>query len=338
MTASIQEPLALVHVAGMLYVTNTGRIFEVDAATGEAPPRDAKKELMRKVERLVIYPMLAILGLAAFGDLGRSRLRGERREVGRGAGLAGVRGGRARRPRRPEASEAGSGGAGAQLALTRSSSAPAPRARKEVGLLPLRPLGGFARPPAPRLRASGPAAPPPSVGARVAADESDGGWATHAPASRVPMRDCRVLRRREVSMGGRRTVQVTYYFSAIVDDDPDTAEMRVTAALAAEGFGVLTHIDVQATMKQKLDEDIPAYRILGACNPHFALQALQAEDKIGTMLPCNVIVRALPDGGTEIAAVDPIASMQAVRNEGLGAIAAEVRTRLRRVIESLAAE
>lgn len=128
---------------------------------------------------------------------------------------------------------------------------------------------------------------------------------------------------------------MTYYFSTVVDEDPDAAEERVTAALAAEGFGILTHIDVQATMKKKLDADIPPYRILGACNPHFALQALQAEDKIGTMLPCNVIVRAVPGGGTEVAAVAPIASMQAVQNEGLGAIAAEVQAKLKRAVEAL---
>lgn len=128
---------------------------------------------------------------------------------------------------------------------------------------------------------------------------------------------------------------MTYYFSKVLDEDPDAAEERVSAALGAEGFGILTHIDVQATMKKKLDEDIPPYRILGACNPQFALQALRAEDKIGTMLPCNVIVRALPDGRTEVAAVDPIASMQAVGNQDLGAIAEEVQARLRRVIEAL---
>ena len=127
----------------------------------------------------------------------------------------------------------------------------------------------------------------------------------------------------------------TYYFTKTVEMPFDQAVEHVTEALKQEGFGVLTEIDVRATLKKKLDVDFRPYRILGACNPQFAYQALQAEDKIGTMLPCNVIVQDAGDGRTEVAAVDPIASMQAVENEQLGAIAAEVRERLRRVVDSL---
>ncbi len=127
----------------------------------------------------------------------------------------------------------------------------------------------------------------------------------------------------------------TYYFTKTVEMPFDQAVEHVTEALKQEGFGVLTEIDVRATLKKKLDVDFRPYRILGACNPQFAYQALQAEDKIGTMLPCNVIVQEAGDGRTEVAAVDPIASMQAVENEQLGAIAGEVRERLRRVVDSL---
>ena len=127
----------------------------------------------------------------------------------------------------------------------------------------------------------------------------------------------------------------TYYFTKTIEMPFDQATEHVTEALKQEGFGVLTEIDVKATLKKKLDVDFRPYIILGACNPQFAYQALQAEDKIGTMLPCNVIVQDAGDGRTEVAAVDPIASMQAVENEQLGAIAAEVRERLRRVVDSL---
>lgn len=128
---------------------------------------------------------------------------------------------------------------------------------------------------------------------------------------------------------------MTYYFSKVLDTDVDAAEARVTERLAEKGFGVLTRIDVQATIKKKLDEDMPAYRILGACNPTFAHKALQAESHIGTMLPCNVIVRALEDGRTEVAAIDPEASMQAIENSHLGALACEVREILRDLVASL---
>ena len=124
----------------------------------------------------------------------------------------------------------------------------------------------------------------------------------------------------------------TYYLARTVDLTPEEAEARVRDALKEEGFGVLTEIDVTATLKKKLDVDFRTYKILGACNPTFAHEALQAEDKIGTMLPCNVIVQVLDDGRTEVAAVDPIASMQAVDNEDLWPIAEEVRERLHRVV------
>lgn len=128
---------------------------------------------------------------------------------------------------------------------------------------------------------------------------------------------------------------MSYYFSKIVDDSFDDAIERVTARLADAGFGVLTTIDVSATLKKKIDVDFQRYTILGACNPGFAHKALQAEDKIGTMLPCNVIVQELPDGKVEVAAVDPMASMMAVENEALGGIAAQVRGMLKNVIEGL---
>ncbi|MEP0321180.1 DUF302 domain-containing protein [Bauldia litoralis] len=128
---------------------------------------------------------------------------------------------------------------------------------------------------------------------------------------------------------------MAYYFAKTVAMPFDAAVAAATAALAERGFGVLTTIDVQATMKKKLDADMPAYTILGACNPGFAFEALQAEDKIGTMLPCNVIVRETGDGKVEVAAVDPVASMQAVGSAALGAIAGEVRERLKEAVESL---
>ena len=109
----------------------------------------------------------------------------------------------------------------------------------------------------------------------------------------------------------------------------------MTAALADQGFGVLTTIDVKATLKKKLDTDFRPYTILGACNPQFAHRALQSEDKIGTMLPCNVIVQQRDDGKVEVSAVDPLASMQAIENPDLEGIANEVRQRLKTVVEGL---
>lgn len=127
----------------------------------------------------------------------------------------------------------------------------------------------------------------------------------------------------------------TYYYAKTVPLPFSDAIAKVTAELKSEGFGVLTEIDVAETLKQKLGVDFRRYRILGACNPHFAYQALQLEDKIGTMLPCNVIVQETEGGAVEVAAVDPIASMQAVENDDLAAVAREVRSKLRSVIDRL---
>lgn len=114
-----------------------------------------------------------------------------------------------------------------------------------------------------------------------------------------------------------------------------TREMTFTSGDKKEGFGILTEIDVRETLRKKLDVDFKKYRILGACNPHFAYEALQAENKIGTMLPCNIIVQEHENGDVEVSAIDPVASMMAVKNDTLGNTAAGVRDKLRRVIESL---
>jgi uncharacterized protein (DUF302 family) len=126
-----------------------------------------------------------------------------------------------------------------------------------------------------------------------------------------------------------------YYFDTTLDHDFDTTIEKVTAALKQEGFGIITEIDIRDTMKKKLDVDMRKYRILGACNPQYAYNALQAEDKIGTMLPCNVIVQETEDGRVEVAAVNPMASMQAVENPELGALAGEVTEKLQRVIAAV---
>ena len=126
-----------------------------------------------------------------------------------------------------------------------------------------------------------------------------------------------------------------YYYSKLVDMPVERAEERIREALAERGFGVLTEIDVAQTLAAKLEVSFRPYKILGACHPLFAHRALETEDKIGTMLPCNVIVQQLGPGRTEVAAVDPIASMQAVDNARLIPIAEEIRARLRAVIDSL---
>ena len=128
---------------------------------------------------------------------------------------------------------------------------------------------------------------------------------------------------------------MSYYFSTIVDDSFDDAIVRVTENLAAAGFGVLTTIDVSATLKKKIDVDFPRYTILGACNPGYAHKALLAEDKIGLMLPCNVIVQETSDGKVEVSAIDPMASMMAVKNDSLGGVASDVQSMLKNVIEGL---
>ena len=127
---------------------------------------------------------------------------------------------------------------------------------------------------------------------------------------------------------------MSYYFSKILDEPFDDAVRTVTAALHREGFGILTEIDVAATMKKKLDVEYRPYVILGACNPPLAHRALSLEDKIGTMLPCNVVVH-VTDAGTEVAAIDPVASMSAIENPDLDEVASTVRERLRRVVEDL---
>ena len=126
-----------------------------------------------------------------------------------------------------------------------------------------------------------------------------------------------------------------YYFSKTLDCGFDEAVTRATAALKDEGFGVLTEIDVAATLKKKIGVDFRPYRILGACNPGLAHKALQLEDKIGTMLPCNVVVQDAGGGKTEIAAIDPVASMAAIDNPELKEAAAEVQAKLKAVVERL---
>ena len=126
-----------------------------------------------------------------------------------------------------------------------------------------------------------------------------------------------------------------YYFSKVVTLSFDDAVEKAMAELKKEGFGVLTDIDVKQTLKKKLDVDFKKYRILGACNPPFAYKALQVEDKIGTMLPCNVIVQQIDEGQVEVAAIDPVASMQAVPNPALKDIAEQVQSKLKKVIENI---
>jgi len=128
---------------------------------------------------------------------------------------------------------------------------------------------------------------------------------------------------------------MSYYFNKVVNMSFDEAINKVTEELKKEGFGVLTQIDVKEALKKKINVDFRKYKILGACNPQYAHKALQAEDKIGTMLPCNVVVQERDDGKVEIAAVDPVASMQSVQNESLGEIATMVQSKLKQVIENV---
>jgi uncharacterized protein (DUF302 family) len=127
---------------------------------------------------------------------------------------------------------------------------------------------------------------------------------------------------------------MSYYFSTTLDDDFATALGRVREALKGEGFGVISEIDIQKTLKDKIGAEFRPYVILGACNPALAHEALQLEDKVGTMLPCNVVVQQA-GSGVEVAAIDPVASMQAIGNDALAEKAGMVGARLRRVIESL---
>lgn len=128
---------------------------------------------------------------------------------------------------------------------------------------------------------------------------------------------------------------MSYCFVTTLEGDFKPVVERVTEELSREGFGILTEIDVKATLKKKLNEDFRPYRILGACNPPYAFRALQAEPRIGTMLPCNVVVQQRDDGLIEVAAVDPLALMQAIENATLAEIAGEIRDKLQKVISRL---
>ncbi|MCW5915583.1 MAG: DUF302 domain-containing protein [Chitinophagaceae bacterium] len=127
---------------------------------------------------------------------------------------------------------------------------------------------------------------------------------------------------------------MSYSFNKVLDCSFEEAITRVTEQLAREGFGVLTEIDISATLKKKLDVDFRKYKILGACNPHFAYKALQSEADIGTMLPCNVVVQETKQG-VKVSAIDPVASMMAVNNDSLGSVATEVRAKLEKVVDTL---
>ncbi len=128
---------------------------------------------------------------------------------------------------------------------------------------------------------------------------------------------------------------MSYYFNKTFSTDFESIKEKVITELGKEGFGVLSEIDIQATFKKKLDVDFRKYQILGACNPTFAHKALQVEDKVGTMLPCNVIIQELESGQIEVAAVNATASMQAIDNEDLKNIASKISTKLQKVIDAL---
>jgi uncharacterized protein (DUF302 family) len=128
---------------------------------------------------------------------------------------------------------------------------------------------------------------------------------------------------------------MSYYFSKIVTLGFEDTVKRTVEALKREGFGIITEIDVKDTLKKKLNIDFRDYRILGACNPTLAHEALQIEDKVGTMLPCNVVVQDVGGGRTEVAAIDPVASMQAIENQRLKQAAARVQAKLKKVIDGL---
>lgn len=129
---------------------------------------------------------------------------------------------------------------------------------------------------------------------------------------------------------------MSYYFSKVLKNTSfEEAIEKVSAELKKEGFGVLTEIDVKETLKKKIDVDFKKYKILGACNPHFAHKVLSKEDKIGVFLPCNVVVEEHENGEVEVSAVDPIASMLAVENKEIEELAKEVQQKLKRVIEGL---
>ena len=139
----------------------------------------------------------------------------------------------------------------------------------------------------------------------------------------------------QVSLFKQRRNSMQYSFDKILNMPFDDAINRVTDELKKDGFGILTDIDVQQTLKKKLNVDFRKYRILGACNPPFAYKALQLESRIGTMLPCNVIVQEIEPGKVEVSAIDPIASMQAIENPELGDVAVQVQALLKKVVERL---
>lgn len=128
---------------------------------------------------------------------------------------------------------------------------------------------------------------------------------------------------------------MSYYFNKTIASDFETVKKNVIAELEKEGFGILTEVDVQATFKKKLDVDFRKYQILGACNPKFAHKAIEAEDKIGTMLPCNVILQELENGQIEVAAINATASMQAVENSKVAEVATLISAKLKKVIDAL---
>ena len=128
---------------------------------------------------------------------------------------------------------------------------------------------------------------------------------------------------------------MNYYFNKTIASDFESVKKRVIEELGKEGFGILSEIDVKATFEKKLEIDFRKYQILGACNPHFAHKAITAEDKIGTMLPCNVILQELENGDIEVAAINATASMQAVENSKVAEIAKEISGRLKKVVDAL---
>jgi uncharacterized protein (DUF302 family) len=128
---------------------------------------------------------------------------------------------------------------------------------------------------------------------------------------------------------------MSYTIDRVIDDaDFEAVDERTRSALASHGFGVLTEIDVKATMKKKLDVDMDSYRILGACNPEMAHKAIGMEPKVGAMLPCNVILRSV-DGGVQVSAIDPVASMQSIDNDELKSVATRVRELLTEVVSDI---
>jgi uncharacterized protein (DUF302 family) len=128
---------------------------------------------------------------------------------------------------------------------------------------------------------------------------------------------------------------MSYYFSKVLDSTFEEAIAMTTESLKEEGFGVISSIEIHEKLKEKLGIDFPRYTLLGACNPSYAYKALQSENKIGTMLPCNVIVQQLPEGKVEVAAVNPIESMKAIQNQSLANIALEVTEMLKRAVDRL---